>query len=34
MLRIFKENMRIWTEAKELVDLGGKKLHNATIYSN
>ena len=34
MLRIFKENMRIWAEAIELVDLGEKKLQNAFIDSN
>ena len=34
MLRIFKENMRTWTEPIELVDLGEKMLHNGTAYSN
>ena len=33
MLRIFKENMRTWKEAIELVDLGEKKLQNAFIDS-
>ena len=34
MFCIFKENIRTWTEATELVDLGEKKLHNGTVYSN
>ena len=34
MFCIFKENIRTWTEATELVDLGEKKLHIGTVYSN
>ena len=34
MFCTFKENIRTWTEATELVDLGEKKLHNGTVYSN
>ena len=34
MLRIFKENMRTWTETIKLVDLDEKKLHNTFIDSN